>query len=115
MAVSSTPKKQQLQRGAPATTPEARENQLIGMAYDRAEQQIADGTASSQVLVHFLKLKSEREELEKERLRRQIAVLEAQREQYGSIEAQTQLYENALKAFSRYQGNDVEEEEFYDD
>jgi hypothetical protein len=37
-------------RRAPATTPEARENQLISLAVDLAERQLLEGTASSQVL-----------------------------------------------------------------
>ena len=52
----------------PARTPEARENQLIALAIDQAEKQLRDGTASSQVITHFLKLGSSRERMEKELL-----------------------------------------------
>ena len=38
----------------PALTPEARENQLISLAVDLAEEQLRDKTASSQVITHFL-------------------------------------------------------------
>ena len=34
----------------PALTPEARENQMIALAENLAEQQLRDGTASSQVI-----------------------------------------------------------------
>ena len=50
----------------PALTPEARENQLIYLATNLAEQQLLDGTASSQVITHYLKLGSTKERIEKE-------------------------------------------------
>ena len=50
----------------PALTPEARENQLISLAVDLAEKQLQEGTASSQVITHYLKLGSTKERIEKE-------------------------------------------------
>lgn len=99
--------------GSPATTPEARENQLVGLAFDRVEQQILEDKASPQVLTHFLRLESEREKraLENARLRKEVEKLEAQIGQMGSVEAQNELYEKALTAFARYQGT---EEEYID-
>src|SRR5450756_775277 len=64
-------------RRPPATTPRQRENQLIASAIDLAEKQIADGTATSQVLTHFLKLGSGREELERDKLRQENKLLQA--------------------------------------
>lgn len=61
----------------PALSPEARENQLIARAVDLAEQQLIDGTASSQVITHFLKLGSTKEKLEKEMMAEQKKLLEA--------------------------------------
>lgn len=55
--------KENKKRRPPARTPEARENQLIAAAVDLAEKQIADGTASSQVITHFLKLGSTKEKM----------------------------------------------------
>ena len=57
-------------RRPPATTPEARENQMVSLAIDLAEKQLAEGTASSQVITHYLKLATSREQLEKEKLSR---------------------------------------------
>ena len=54
----------------PALTPEARENQLVSLAINLAEQQLRDGTASSQVITHYLKLGSQKERLEREKLQR---------------------------------------------
>ena len=45
-------------KSPPVMTPEARENQLISLAIDLAEQQLRNGTASSQVITHYLKLGS---------------------------------------------------------
>lgn len=52
-------------RERPATTPEARENQLIARAVDLAEKQLMEGTASTQVIVHYLRLGSTKERIEK--------------------------------------------------
>jgi hypothetical protein len=89
----------------PATTPTARENQLIADAYALAEQQIREGKASSQVLTHFLKMGTERERLEQERLRGENALLVAKVDslaQQGRIET---LYTEALDAMRRYSGH----------
>lgn len=89
----------------PATTPEGRENQLIAMAYDEAERQIRDHKATSQLLTHFLKLGSTREDLEKERLRNENQLLKAKVESLASAQRIEELYANAMKAMSIYQGN----------
>lgn len=91
-------------KGRPALSPEARENQLISLAVDLAEQQLLDGTASSQVITHFLKLGTTRAELEKEKLKRENKVLEAKAKAIESSEEVKVLYENALKAMRNYAG-----------
>ena len=88
----------------PATTPEARENQLIAAAVDLAERQIREGTASSQVITHFLKLASTREQLEKERIRKENKLLEAKVESLASAARVEELYKAALKAMRSYAG-----------
>ena len=67
-------------RMRPALTPEARENQLVSLAVDLAEQQLRDGTASSQVITHYLKLGSTKERLEKEKLEEENKLLKAKTE-----------------------------------
>jgi hypothetical protein len=89
----------------PATTPEAREKQLIAAAYDLAEKQIREGTASAQVVTHFLKLGTTREKLEQERLGNENALLQAKVGQIASAEDTKILYEEALKAMRTYSGN----------
>lgn len=88
----------------PALTPEARENQLISLAVDLAEKQLQEGTASSQVITHYLKLGSTREQLEKEKLRKENQVLEAKAQSYQSVEELKEIYENALRAMKIYTG-----------
>lgn len=96
--------KKRSKRLRPALTPEAREQQLISLAVDLAEQQLLDGTASSQVLTHYLKLGSTREKLERERLEEENKLLRAKVDAIKSAEKQEELYAQALKAMSRYSG-----------
>ena len=88
----------------PALTPEARENQLISLATDLAERQLREGTASSQVISHFLKLGSTREQLERERLEEENKLLKAKTKAYENAEEIKVLYEQALKAMRNYGG-----------
>lgn len=87
-----------------ARTPELREQQLSAAAYDLAEKQIAAGTASAQVITHFLKAGSNREQLEQERMRNEIALMEAKRDAMASAARVEELYLGALNAMRSYQG-----------
>ena len=89
----------------PPLTPEARENQMISLAVDLAEQQLRDGTASSQVITHFLKLGTTKAELEKEKLKEENKLLRARTESLESAKDTKILYEEALKAMRNYAGN----------
>lgn len=100
-------------RRRPGLTPEARENQLIADAIDLAEQQIRNGTASSQIITHFLKLGTTRMELEKEKLRNENELLIAKKEAIQSAQHSEELYKNAIKAMQRYSGQGVSEEDEY--
>ena len=99
----------------PATTPEGRENQLISLAVDLAERQLIEGTASSQVISHLLKLGSTREVLEQERLRHENELLQVKTEQIQSAARMEELYADAIGAMRAYQGTQVEEDDPYDD
>lgn len=92
----------------PATSPEARENQMISLAVDLAEQQLMDGTASSQVITHYLKLGTTRARLEKEKLERENELLRAKTKAIESAERVEELYSNAIAAMKRYSGMDYE-------
>ena len=88
----------------PALTPEARENQMVSLAVDLAEQQLMDGTASSQVITHYLKLGSTKERHEKEKLEEENKLLRAKTENLQSMKRQEEQYAEALNAMRRYSG-----------
>jgi hypothetical protein len=103
-------------RSRPATTPEGREQQLVAMAYDLVEKKIARGTASSQELVHFLKLGSSREMLEQERIRNENRLTQTKIEMMASAQRVEELYGQALKAMRSYAGQEPSDDEGeYDD
>jgi hypothetical protein len=103
-------------RRTPATTPDERENQLIVLAVDLAEQQFLTGEASAQVLTHFLKLGSSRERLEQQRLKNEVALLETKRELMESEKRTEALMRDALNAMRGYSGvEDAEQDLEFDD
>jgi len=91
-------------RRAPGKTIEARENQLISMSVDLAARQIRAGTASSQVITHFLKLGSTQALLEKEKLGKENQLLQAKAEALKSQKKLEEVYANALAAMRSYGG-----------
>lgn len=111
----ASPKDTPKRRRPPATTPEGRENQLISLAIDLAEQQLSEGIASSQVITHFLKLGTAREKLEKEIMEEQKKLLKAKTEAIEANKRVEELYKEALNAMRAYSGNSSEEDEFYED
>lgn len=104
-------------RRSPAKTPEERESMLISMAMERAEQQIRDGSASSQLLTHFAKLGSSREKLEQERLRSENLVLRKKLETMEAAVDLRDLMREALDSFKGYSGDDdidEDKDDYYD-
>ena len=99
----------------PALTPEARENQLIYLATELAEQQLRDGTASSQVITHYLKLGSSKERLEKEILAENKKLLAAKTESLQSTKRIEELYKDAIKAMQKYSGHGGVDDETEDE
>lgn len=97
----------------PALTPEARENQMIALAMDLVEQRLRDGTASSQETTHFLKAASNKHRLEMEKLRLENELTAAKTKAIGDAAEIKVLYEDALKAMRRYQGQGDDEEYEY--
>lgn len=100
-----------VKRGRPGLTPESREGQLVSLAINLAEQQLRAGTASSQVITHYLKLGSTQAKLEKEKLERENELLRAKTEALKSAKEIGKLYENAIMAMKRYSGNTNNEED----
>lgn len=105
MAAPNKPAESRRTRQPPATTPEARENQLINKAVELAERQLEEGTASAQVITHFLKLATTRERLEQEKLARENELLRARSEALASNGRMEELYSNAIEAMRKYNGD----------
>lgn len=95
----------------PALSPEARENQLITLATDLAEKQLREGTASSQLITHYLKLATAREKTEREILELQKELIKAKTKSYQSNEEMKALYADALDAMRRYRGDGGRDED----
>ena len=103
-------------RRRPATTPEGRENQLVNLAVELAEKQLREGTASAQVISHYLKSGSTRERLEKERLEAENELLRVKIETMASAKRIEELYSTAIDAMRSYAGHEpVNDQDDYDD
>lgn len=98
-------------RRRPATTPEAREQQLGSLAYDLAEKQLADGSASAQVITYFLKANSIREKKELAKLENENLLTQAKIASAGQADRMEGLLTDAMRAFTEYKGGDVEGDE----
>lgn len=90
-------------------TPQEQENLLITLAMKRAEQQIVDGTASSQVITHYLKLGASRERLEQEKIRHETELLSTKKQSIESAEAIDERVARAIEAFGTYAGRRIDE------
>ena len=88
----------------PALTAEGREKQMISLAIDCAEKQLREGTASSQVITHYLKLASIKNQLEMEKLKKENELLTAKTEAIKSAKSQEELYAKAIEAIRIYSG-----------
>ncbi|MBO7452972.1 MAG: hypothetical protein J6U54_21785 [Clostridiales bacterium] len=83
---------------------------MISLAMDLAEEQLRNGTASSQVITHFLKLGTENAKLERERLENENLLLKARADQIKSSKESGELYANAIEAMRRYSAHSDDDE-----
>jgi hypothetical protein len=74
------------------------------MAYDLAERQILEGSASSQVTTHFLKMGSSREQLEQQRLDYENQLTQVKIEAMEGQKRTEELMIEALNAMRGYRG-----------
>lgn len=109
----STMSNESNRRIRPALSLEARENQMISLAVDLAEKQLLDGTASSQVITHYLKLATMRERIEREILEKQKDLITAKTENLKSAERIEELYSEAMNAFRGYSGAGEYDEDIF--
>lgn len=93
-----------VKKSRPALTAEGREKQMISLAIDCAEKQLREGTASSQVITHYLKLASTKNQLEMEKLKKENELLKAKTEAIKSAKSQEELYAKAIEAIRIYSG-----------
>lgn len=93
----------------PAKTEEGRENQLINLAMKVAETQMKKGTASSQVITHFLKLGSMKEKLEIEKLRHETKLLKARTKAIKDTKRSEEFYKEVIEAMRKYSGYQEDE------
>ena len=106
----ASPSQDVLPKQRPAETPEARENQMISYAVDLAEKQLREGTASSQVITHYLKLGTQKEKLEREKLQLEKDLLIAKTEALQSQKRVEELYAEAINAMQVYSGRIADED-----
>lgn len=104
-------KPEKAQRRQPAKTPEAREQQMIALADSLAEKQMLAGTASSQVITHYLKLGTSREQLEQEKIKRENLLLEAKNSEMASRGRAEDLVAEVLSKMKLYAGVDDDDDE----
>jgi hypothetical protein len=88
-----------------ALTSATREQQLIAKAQALAEQRIEDGTASSQLITHYLKLGTEREKLERAKLEAEIRKLNKQAEAFDDATKLQESLDEAMRLFRKYNGD----------
>ena len=95
-----------------ADSPEEAMNRCTNLAFRQVEDQLRKKTASPLVLVHFLKLATERERLEREKLESEIVLKKAQTKSIENAEHMEKLLADAMRAFSGYEwkGNDIDGE-----
>ena len=91
-----------MKRQTPAITPEGREDQMIAYAINLAEKQLREGTASSQVITHYLKLGSMKERQERQKLEEEIKLLKAKTEAIKSEQERNELYSQVIDAIRTY-------------
>ena len=91
-----------------AATPEERENHLISLAMDLAEQQLLDGTASSQLISHFLKIGCLKEQNQKLKTEKEIALIEAKTGALKSAAHSEALIAEAIEAMKDYSYSGVD-------
>lgn len=111
MRTKKKPAETSARRLPPAISPDAREKQLIALSVDLVEKRLREGTATSQEIVHFLKLGSMREKLEREKLEQENELLRAKTEALQSAKRVEELYSGALLAMQGYRYEGVSEDD----
>lgn len=107
-SIDSSPDQMQSTPILVASTPEGRENELIDMAYNEVARRIANHEATSAELVHFLKMGSEKERLERSKLEAEMELQRVKAEAIVEGRSMESIAADAMEAMKRYSG--VEDE-----
>lgn len=99
---------------APARSVEGREQQMIALAMDLAERKLRDGSASNQLICHFLKLATVEAQLDRENVKGDVELKKAKVENLKSQKSTEEMYANAIESLKKYQGNNTDEDDYYD-
>lgn len=81
---------------------ESKQAKLIDKAFELAEKQLEEGTASAQVITHFLKLATEREKLERQKLEYESNLMAAKVGAIQAAEENAQKLEEVMNAMRSY-------------
>lgn len=103
----------------PPRSEEEEQKLACGYAMDLAIKWLKEGTAPAQVVTHFLKVGSLKEQAELEKTRHEIELLQAKKKAIEMDAEQDKKYEEVIRAISSYAGKDQEwevvEDEGYPD
>lgn len=97
-------------RSSTPLSQEARENMIISLAFDLAEQRLRDGTATGQEVTYWLRYGSQRDKLEREMMEQKAELLKAKTDAIKAAEKTELLYADAIRAFRTYAGEGDDEE-----
>lgn len=96
----------------PAKSIDGREQQMVALAVKEAERQMREGTASPSIITHYLKLGTTSYALEKEKLQREVELLEAKADNIKSLARMEDTFDEAVTMLRRYQGIDDDYEDY---
>lgn len=85
------------------------------LAMSLAIKWMQEGNAPAQIVTHFLKVNSPKEQAELEKTNREIELLKAKKKAIELAEEQDKKYEEVIRAISAYAGKDQEWEIVEDD
>lgn len=90
----------------PARTDERRAQQLVSLAQNLIEERIRMGTASPTEVVAVMRMGTEIERANVERIKAHTEYLHAQKAKAESETVREQLFTDAMRAMTRYQGGE---------
>lgn len=88
-----------------ASTPVDRENQMINLAVNLAAKQLEEGTASSAVICHYLKLATKTERIRAQMMEEQAKLFNAKVDTIETAKSTEVMYEEAIEAMKSYGGS----------